>query len=203
MTIISSFYFLRIVRYWIHSVENHSNFRFLHAVIHVDRTHDLAKQVFSAHSSNALAWPLTVAFACANWQIVTVIHKWADSRPREQGHHSILHSRRGHLIVIIVMLDAAPRRHSHAYHHHQEVTRRVDCMDIQKREPFPRVGSSWSPSSLLPMERLTKSFMFAFFVELSYFVDYLVRDKWKALFFIVEHVRRMLITWRELCTHGE
>lgn len=82
-------------------------------------------------SSNAFAWPLGVAFACANWQVVTVIHKWAGSR-----EHSILRSRRGHLIVIIVTPNAAPCRHSHAYRRHQEVTRSMRV--CRNRIFFPR-----------------------------------------------------------------
>lgn len=117
------------------------------------------------YSSNALTWPLTVAFACANWQVVTVIHKWAGSRPREQGH-SILRSRRGHLIVIIVTPNAASCRHSHAYRRPPGSHALRMCVYTQKRELFPACGHLPRASrSLLPAERLPKSFMFVLLVE--------------------------------------
>lgn len=186
---------------WINSVENCWNSQFSRRGMSRSRAQPRETSVSHVHlectprihTSDALVWPLAVAFACANWQVVTVIHKWAGSRPRKQGHHSILRSRRGHLIVIIVMPDAAPCRHSHAYRRHQEVTRHA-C--TRRNRNFFRVWAPCRRSSLLPAERLPKSFIFAFVIERA--ISFAINGKLIILYdrTLVQNADNLTETWR-------
>lgn len=133
------------------------------------------RERFPCAPPNALAWPLTVAFACANWQVVTVIHKWAGSRPREQGH-SILRSRRGHLIVIIAQccIVSPFTRVSPATRKSRASYVRVHA----ETETFSRV---WAPPARVPIV-FTSGGTSAelFYVRTPRRTGYLARDKWKA-----------------------
>lgn len=170
--ITSPFYFLRndiadTLRYWINSMENRVEFPYFLA-----RPRETS--IFHAFPEFTRLSTCRVAFACANWQVVTVIHKWAGSRPREQGHHSILRSRRGHLIVIIVMPDgctASPfTRVSSPPGSHAPRTY------TQKRELFPRVRA---PPARVPIIFTSGGTSAEVFHLRTYHrTGYLARDKW-------------------------